>query len=47
MTLSNGNHNYAYRKGVSDPVFANVGDLTQYTNVLVWDELEDYQGVDA
>ena len=47
LTLANGNHNYAYRKGVSDPVFANVGDLTQYTNVLVWDELEDYQGVDA
>ena len=32
---------YAYKKGVSDPVFANVGNLTQYTNVLVWDSLED------
>lgn len=32
---------YAYKRGVSDPVFANVGDLTQYTNVLVWDSLED------
>lgn len=27
--------NYAYRKGVADPVFANTGNLTQYTNVLV------------
>lgn len=34
-------NNYAYKRGVSDPVFANVGDLTQYTNVLVWDSLED------
>ena len=33
--------NYAYKRGVSDPVFANVGALTQYTNVLVWDSLED------
>ena len=41
LTLSTGESNYAYRKGVSDPVFANVGALTQYTNVLVWDELED------
>lgn len=40
LTLSTGKSNYAYRKGVSDPVFANVGDLTQYTNVLVWDELD-------
>ena len=40
LTLANGNHNYAYRKGVSDPVFANVGALTQYTNVLVWDSLD-------
>lgn len=32
--------NYAYKRGVSDPVFANVGALTQYTNVLVWDSLE-------
>lgn len=41
LTLSTGNSNYAYRKGVSDPVFANVGELTQYTNVLVWNELAD------
>lgn len=27
--------NYAYRKGVADPVFNNTGDLMQYTNVLV------------
>jgi len=27
--------NYAYKKGVSDPIFANVDGLTQYTNVLV------------
>ncbi len=27
--------NYAYKRGVSDPVYANKGDLTQYTNVLV------------
>ena len=27
--------NYAYRKGVADPVFAYSGDLMQYTNVLV------------
>ena len=32
--------NYAYKRGVSDPVFANVGALTQYTNVLVWDSLD-------
>ena len=44
LTLGNGNkHNYAYKKGVSDPVFANVGALTQYTNVLVWDSLTDAQ----
>lgn len=41
LTLSTGKSSYAYKKGVSDPVFANVGDLTQYTNVLVWDSLED------
>lgn len=41
LTLSTGSSNYAYRKGVSDPVFANVGDRTQYTNVLVWDSLPD------
>lgn len=27
--------NYAYKKGVADPVFATTGDLVQYTNVLV------------
>ena len=27
--------NYAYKKGVADPVFAKTGDLIQYTNVLV------------
>ncbi len=41
LTLSTGNSNYAYKKGVSDPVFANVGNMTQYTNVLVWDSLPD------
>ena len=43
LTLSTGNSNYAYKKGVSDPIFANVGNLTQYTNVLVWDSLPDAQ----
>ena len=44
LTLGSSNkHNYAYKKGVSDPVFANVGNLTQYTNVLVWDSLPDAQ----
>ena len=27
--------NYAYKKGVADPVFATSGNLVQYTNVLV------------
>lgn len=27
--------NYAYKRGVADPVFAQVNGLTQYTNVLV------------
>ena len=27
--------NYAYKKGVADPVFATTKELTQYTNVLV------------
>ena len=27
--------NYAYKKGVADPVFAQTADLIQYTNVLV------------
>ena len=43
LTLDTGKHNYAYKKGVSDPVFANVGDLTQYTNVLVWKSLTNEQ----
>ena len=43
LTLSTGEDNYAYRKGVSDPVFANVGNMTQYTNVLIWDSLTDEQ----
>ena len=41
LTRSTGKSSYAYKRGVSDPVFANVGALTQYTNVLVWDSLED------
>ena len=43
LTLANGKSNYAYKRGVADPVFANVGELTQYTNVLVWNSLEDAQ----
>ena len=43
LTLSNGKSNYAYKRGKADPVFANVGDLTQYTNVLVWDSLTNMQ----
>lgn len=43
LTLSTGEDNYAYRKGVSDPVFANVGNMTQYTNVLEWESLTDEQ----
>ena len=27
--------NYAYKKGVADPIFAQTAELTQYTNVLV------------
>jgi hypothetical protein len=27
--------NYAYKRGVADPVFAYSGNLVQYTNVLV------------
>ena len=43
LTLDKGyaRSNYAYRKGVSDPVFANINGLTQYTNVLVGFSLED------
>lgn len=43
LTLESGKSNYAYKKGVSDPVFANMGDLTQYTNVLVWESLSNEQ----
>ena len=43
LTLANGKHNYAYKKGVADPVFNTTGDLTQYTNVLVWDSLTNEQ----
>ena len=37
MTLENPNvkSNYAYKKGVADPVFKYSGNLVQYTNVLV------------
>ena len=37
MTLENSNvkYNYAYKKGVADPVFKYSGNLVQYTNVLV------------
>ena len=41
LTLETGKHNFAYKKGVSDPVFGNAGNLTQYTNVLVGFSLED------
>ena len=33
-------YNYAYKKGVADPVFAYSGNLVQYTNVLVGFTLE-------
>ena len=35
LTLENGKHNFAYKKGAADPVFARTGGLIQYTNVLV------------
>ena len=35
LTLQNGKSNYAYKRGVADPVFAYAGSLVQYTNVLV------------
>ncbi|MDY3782148.1 MAG: YDG domain-containing protein [Candidatus Faecousia sp.] len=41
LTLETGKHNFAYKKGVSDPVFGDAGNLTQYTNVLVGFSLED------
>lgn len=34
-------HNFAYKKGKADPVFARVGGMIQYTNVLVGFGLED------
>ena len=33
--------NYAYKKGVADPVFAYAGNLMQYTNVLVGFTLDE------
>ena len=41
LILETGKHNFAYKKGVSDPVFGDAGNLTQYTNVLVGFSLED------
>ena len=43
LTLETGKHNYAYKKGVSEPVFGDAGNLTQYTNakVEVLEDLED------
>lgn len=38
---SHAKSNYAYKRGVADPVFAYSGDLMQYTNVLVGFGLED------
>lgn len=35
LTLENGRSNYAYKRGVSDAIFAQSGGKTQYTNVLV------------
>lgn len=40
-TLETGSHNYAYKRGVNDPVFATVNGRCQYTNVLVGFSLED------
>ena len=41
-TLENSNsHNFAYKKGKADPVFARAGGMIQYTNVLVGFSLED------
>ena len=41
-TLENSNsHNFAYKKGKADPVFARAGGMIQYTNVLVGFGLED------
>ena len=37
LTLSKGcaRYNYAYKRGVADPIFARTGSTMQYTNVLV------------
>ncbi len=40
-TLETGSHNYAYKRGVNDPVFDTVNGRCQYTNVLVGFSLED------
>ena len=41
-TLENSrSHNFAYKKGKADPVFARAGGMIQYTNVLVGFSLED------
>ena len=41
LTLQNGKSNYAYKRGVADPVFTYAGSLVQYTNVLVGFSNED------
>ena len=41
-TLENSrSHNFAYKKGKADPIFARAGGMIQYTNVLVGFSLED------
>ena len=41
-TLENSkSHNYAYKKGVADPIFSRANGMIQYTNVLVGFSLED------
>lgn len=40
LNLSSGRSNYAYKLGAADPVFAQVGGMVQYTNVLVGFSLE-------
>ena len=41
LNLNSGKHNFAYKRGVADPVFGTSGSLTQYTNVLVDFSLEE------
>ena len=41
LNLNSGKHNFAYKRGVADPVFGTNGSLTQYTNVLVGFSLEE------